>query len=322
MTRDDTTGSTPTSIAICTRGRGESLHDTVASALDEGSEAQVVVVDQNDDDRVSRILGPLLDHPRLTVVDTDTIGAGRARNIALATLTTDVICFTDDDCVLQPGFARTLTDTILADPDLALIYAQVTEPDSTRELSGYTPVHVRESASRTTSWDRSARFDRLGLGAGMAARRSDLVDIGGFDPMMGPGGTFPSADDREIALRFLLRGRHLMHLPTAEVVHHGHRAGGAEARALTQRDHIAIGAMYAKFLKTTPRRAILPTLDALGATVTDAISASIRLRRPAGLGKVRYTLVGLWRGLRHPVETPSITYVDTVAGGSSATASD
>ncbi len=303
------------SVAICTRGRSDCVRDAVASILADPSEkVHVILVDQNDDDRVVEALRELETDRRLSHVRIKTVGAGRARNVALEMATTDIICFTDDDCTVEPGWANQLTDLLRSHPDVGLVYCAVSEPlaagrgDGASE--GYTPVHPVPSVLHHTTWDLSARADLLGLGAGMAARRQDLIDIGGFDPLMGPGGTFPSADDREIAIRLLLAGRHVMHTPEPEVLHHGFRSGGTDARALTKRDHLAVGAMYAKLLRRAPLRTTTHLVAFLGWSLIDAFRTSLRLRRPAGIGKMRWTIVGAAQGVRRRVDQETLTYVD------------
>ena len=308
-----TVTTTQLSVAICTRGRSSTVHDAVASVLaDPTEDVRLVLVDQNDDDRVAEALGDLSDDPRLLHVKIDTVGAGRARNVALSLVDSEVVCFTDDDCTVPRGWARELTDLIMSEPAVALVYCNVDEP-SGATTNGYTPAHSVSTQKRHTSWDLSARADLLGLGAGMAARRRDLTAIGNFDPLMGPGGQFPSADDREIAVRLLLTGRQVWHTPHPSVMHHGFREDGADARALTKRDHLALGAMHAKFLRTTPSKSALHLAAFLWWSAREAVRTSAAMRRPAGIGKVLWTVVGTWRGLRTPMDRSTLTYLDDSA---------
>jgi len=300
--------STDVCVAICTRGRLEGVRDAVASVLiDPDESVRLIVVDQNDDDRLVEAFAEFESDDRLIHHRVDFVGAGRARNAAVGLLGGEVICFTDDDCTVPSGWARDLTQMLTHDPDADMVFCSVSgSVDEGR--SGYTPVHVVDRPLRHRAWDRTALAQDLGIGAGMAIRRRALAEIGGFDPLMGPGGTFPSADDREVAIRLLHRGRHVLQTPTPVVIHHGFRSDGPDTRALTKRDYLALGAMFAKFMRMSPIRSGSHLIGFLAWSATDVVRSSVRMRRPAALGKLWWTFVGVWSGARHDVDDTSWTY--------------
>lgn len=301
-------------VSIATRGRKECLTDAVASILGDPDESvQLFVLDQNEDDRAVEALAPFAADPRLHHVRLDVPGAGRARNVALERSDSEVICFTDDDCTVPPGWAREMTAAIRSDAHVAMAFCAVDEP-ADRSSGGYTPAHQVTSKSTLTSWNLGTRVDQLGIGAGMAIDRSAAVAIGGFDPLMGPGAMFPSADDREIAIRLLLTGRHVVNLPHPVAVHHGFRAAGIQTRALSKRDHIALGAMLAKFARVSPGRSAVHLLLFLIRSSGRALRDSAKLRRPAGIGKIGWTIVGVVQGFRQPVDIKSVVFREKTAG--------
>lgn len=300
-------------MSIATRGRKECVADAVASVLRDPDEpVQLFVLDQNDDDRVVEALTPFASDPRLVHLRLDIAGAGRARNVALERSTSDVVCFTDDDCTVPPGWAREMTEAVRADRDVAMVFCAVDDP-AERDTAGYTPVHSVESTSRLRSWTLRTCVDELGIGAGMAVDRAAANEVGGFDPMMGPGSEFPSADDREIAVRLLLAGRHVLSLAEPVVVHHGYRAGGPQSRALSKRDHVALGAMFAKLARVAPARSAGHLVRFLIRTGGQALRDSRRMRRPAGLGKLWWTIVGVRRGFVRSVDKDRVVFEDTVS---------
>ena len=300
-------------MSIATRGRKDCLTDAVASVLSDPDESvRLFVLDQNDDDRAVEALASFADDPRLLHVRLDVPGAGRARNVALERSVSEVICFTDDDCTVPPGWAREMTEAVRADPDIAMAFCAVDEPGD-RDTGGYTPAHRVTSKSTLTSWSLRTRVDQLGIGAGMAIDRAAALAIGGFDPLMGPGSMFPSADDREIAIRLLLAGRHVVNLTQPVALHHGFRAAGVESRALSKRDHIALGAMFAKLVRVAPVRTTGHLLRFLVRSGGRALRDSAEMRRPAGFGKVGWTIVGVGRGFRQSVDTECVVFQEKVA---------
>ena len=234
--------SEPTTVVICTKGRSECVAEAVSSLLiDPNEDVVLIVVDQNEDDRVVGALAPYSTDDRLRHVRVGLAGAGRARNTALELAATPVVCFTDDDCVAPSGWARTMTQLMVERPDVSLVFGSVSAIRTADDHLGYTPDFIIEREVELASWGLDARVDHLGIGACMAVRRSDVLAIGGFDPMMGPGSLFPSADDRELAIRLLLADRKVLMTPAGGLEHAGFRLNGDAARAHSKRDHYALG---------------------------------------------------------------------------------
>lgn len=300
-------------IAICTKNRADPVRVAVASAL-ANTDAQVILVDQNPDDRVVEALAGLSNLQRLLHLRTATVGAGKARNLAIASTDAEIICFTDDDCELTPDWAQRLTEEMQADATLGLAFCAVNEAPSPDSV-GYAPMHEISRKAVITGISSTLRPEMLGIGAGMAVRREAVIAVGGFDPEMGPGSLFPSADDREVALRLLMNGWAIADLPGLDVVHHGHRAAGPDLRALTKRDFIALGAMMAKVARSdTPGR--LPHIaQFMRRMVADAIKDSRKERRLSGFGKPLWATVGFLRGLRHPIDPERLIYTTDVDDG-------
>ncbi|MEM8707591.1 MAG: glycosyltransferase [Actinomycetota bacterium] len=292
-------------IAICTKNRVDGVRDAVASAL-MNPNTDVIVVDQNEDDRLVEAFAGL-EGPNLHHLRTDIAGAGRARNIALNAATTEYVCFTDDDCTVDPDYAKRFEAVLDADDAYALAFCRV-EQGGDLGKAGYAPLHAIEEFDELRTWERALRPEAMGIGAGMIVRRQPALDIGGFDPFMGPGGVFPSADDREIALRLVIAGHAICESPTPIVLHFGHRAAGKEARALTTRDFIAMGAMMAKFAKAGVPRARLASLTFVGRLLRRAIVESVQRRRPTAFGKPVWATVGFWRGIRSPLDRDHLVY--------------
>ena len=63
----------------------------------------------------------------------------------------------------------------------------------------------------------------------MAARREALNDLGGADELLGPGGRFPSADDLDFEIRFLLAGWTVYETAETSTVRRGFRTGNRAA---------------------------------------------------------------------------------------------
>src|SRR5436853_4580540 len=85
-------------LVVATVDRFEEL-GRLLSALERQTEARfrVVLVDQNEDDRLDSVLS---EHASLDVVRLRAAhGLSRARNVALPSVQGDIVAFPDDDCV-------------------------------------------------------------------------------------------------------------------------------------------------------------------------------------------------------------------------------
>src|SRR5229473_221215 len=90
------------SLLLATFGRAKELHPLMQSLRRQTfCDFELIVIDQNDDDRVTRILAQYtgdfpLQHFRSAP------GHSRAFNVGLASGTGDVMAFPDDDCWYDP----------------------------------------------------------------------------------------------------------------------------------------------------------------------------------------------------------------------------
>ena len=114
--------------------------------------------------------------------------------------------------------------------------------------AGFIPAYVRHDTVMVRTMQDKCRA--RAIGASLSMRTATFEDIGGFDGALGAGGTFPSCEDGDAAVRSILRGWWVCETDATEVVHFGFRTW-AEGKALTRRDWTGIGAAYAN----PPRRA-------------------------------------------------------------------
>ena len=285
-----------TAAAIPTFGRVEGVDRAIESLLRDPDLGELIVVDQNTDGLLDDLVASIAD-PRLRHVKTDVKGAGHARNLALATTSSDVLCLIDDDCEAEVGWAATMTEAFDADPTVGCVFSEVLAPEG---AEGFTPARSFPSPVTYRRWRGGPNTQELGIGASYALRLEAAAAIDGWDPAFGPGGRFPSSDDIDIAFRMMLKGWAVHCTPSTSVVHHGSRSGAA-LRDLNKRDYSASGALFAKLAKTNPGPALLGGGLFLATAFKDSAKDSFRARRPAGIGRWFWTLVGFGQGLRVPV---------------------
>jgi glycosyltransferase involved in cell wall biosynthesis len=210
------------SLVLATIGRTSELRRFLAH-LDTQThrEFELIVVDQNKDDRLEPFLAPYREKfPILRV--TSEPGLSRARNVGLKYITGDVVAFPDDDC-WYPTWLLERVATLLRDH---------------RELDGVTGRVVfctkgddKRCAAHQGTW--MARFDkgqgllskanthRRAISISIFLRRRVVQKIGRFDETLSVGSGTPwgSGEDTDYPLRVVEAGFKVFYKPEVFVFH-------------------------------------------------------------------------------------------------------
>ena len=108
------------------------------------------------------------------------------------------------------------------------------------------PLAVNESTTPLILPGRSFVCAGAVQGANMAFRRRALLDIGGFDPLFGPGALY-NAEDLDAASRASARGWEGRYRPEVVVRHH-HGRKASDAPRVWKSYGIGVGAYHVKLL--------------------------------------------------------------------------
>lgn len=94
------------SLIVATIARTDELRRLLLSLTQqEFSDYEVILVDQNDDDRIQNVIEEFAD--RLSLIRISSLkGACRARNTGLPKASGEIIAFPDDDCWYSPGLLK------------------------------------------------------------------------------------------------------------------------------------------------------------------------------------------------------------------------
>jgi glycosyltransferase involved in cell wall biosynthesis len=277
------------SALVCTCGRGRLVVDTVLSILANAHpNSELVVVDQSKDDETLEALKPFSTDPRLRYLKSATVGKGDALNVGLRATKGTAIVITDDDCTVPPNWLETFASIFATHPKVAVAFCCVEAGEHDR-AAGFVPDFVRTGDRMLTSM-HDARHVR-GLGAGIAVRRDMIEEIGGFDPMLGPGSKFPDCDDRDIAIRALLARHHVFETSTIAVKHFGFRSW-------QQGPQLARRLMY------------VPAHEFIKYALWPPIRDVLHLRQPRGIVRITAFAEGFVDGLRTPVDRATMLFVE------------
>ena len=179
---------------------------------------RLLVADQNDDDRVERVLAG---HPALRAERLDAPrGLSRARNAALPRVDADVVAFPDDDCVYPPDLLEHVAARI----------------DGLDGVTGREPSWTTGAAvlTRDNLWNRAISFT-------IFLRRRVVERVGPFDERLG----LPSSSGEEIdyLIRALDSRARIEYDPSLVVEHPQKQRDLAEVGA---RDGASVGYLLRK----------------------------------------------------------------------------
>jgi GT2 family glycosyltransferase len=216
-------------IVVCTRDRPDDLAACLSRLRDVCPRgARVLVVDNApSDDRTRRVA---------TAHGVDYVLAPRpglawARTRGIEAAETDLVLFTDDDVVVDPGWVDALRRPFL-DPDLDGATGLVMPI----ELETAAQVRFEEHYGFSTRGFERREFDAttispaatgpVGAGASMAFRRDVLRALRPFATELGPGTAAAAGDDTYALYRVLSHGHRIVYTPDA-LAWHRHRIDDA-----------------------------------------------------------------------------------------------
>jgi GT2 family glycosyltransferase len=219
-------------------------------------------------------------------------GVSCARNRGLDEARGELIAFTDDDVVVDPGWLDGVVRGFDRSPSVACVTGLV--PSASLDTA------EQRYFDRRVSWALSCtphRYDRhtdlhasplypyaagqFGTGANCAFRTVALRGLGGFDEAIGPGTPAAAGEDLDLFVRTILDGHAIAYEPAAIGWHH-HRDDLGQLRRQLFNYGVGLAAFATKYL--SDRR-----------TARDIV-----VRLPGGLRHLR----GIAKRVERPAEVP------------------
>jgi glycosyltransferase involved in cell wall biosynthesis len=230
-------GGAGISVVICTRNRPDRLRECLRSLRPVTySPLEILVIDNAPADSETRMVVDEMAgaDARIRYACEPIAGLSVARNHGLTKATFDLVAFTDDDTLVDPGWAAALAAGFAADPEAECVTGLVAARslDTAAELyfdSRYSwgknlePRRYDLAQHRDVSGFYPFSAGIFGTGANFAVRRQAIDRLGGFDSLLGAGSRSRGGEDLDVFVRIILAGGRLCYVPSA-VVWHQHRA--------------------------------------------------------------------------------------------------
>ena len=266
-------------LVVATVGRAGEL-ETFLTSLERQTHTRftVLVVDQNDDDRIVPLVAA---HPGLTIAHLRSRpGLSHARNVALESVSGDIVAFPDDDCIYADDLLGRLASRFAAHPGLAGLTGRGVAGDGSSSASWKTDGAV---LTRTNLWNRAISYTTF-------LRREVVSRVGRFDEQLGLGSGAPwhSGEEIDYLIRAVDRGFRIEYDPSL-VVEHDTRENDA---ATGLRDGASVGFILGK------HRYPMGVLARMLVRPMGGVVQSIVRRDPASARFHAATLRGRVRGYR------------------------
>jgi O-antigen biosynthesis protein len=228
-------------VAVCTRDRTANLARCLDSlARLDYPALEILVVDNAPSSDATQCLVQST-YPHMRYVCEPRPGLNWARNRAIVEARGEIIAYTDDDVVVDPGWVKALASVFAEHAEVMAVTGSVVpyELDTEAQVlfeqyGGFTCGFERQwyrvnRAGGERAAARHGDVGKFGTGANMAYRRRLFDQIGTFDPALDVGTVTNGGGDLEMFFRVLKEGYTLVYEPSA-IVRHCHRRSYAQLR--------------------------------------------------------------------------------------------
>jgi glycosyltransferase involved in cell wall biosynthesis len=187
------------SLIVATKGRTAELARLIASIDSQNeSDYELIIVDQNDDDRLIPILERSANQDRIVHLKSSP-GVSHARNVGMEQARGKIIAFPDDDCWYPPDILRMVSDWFETNRSYDILTVNSLDADG------------RRSANRwfQNSCDlRPLNIYRTSVGYSIFIRADGIARIVRYDEEIGPGANTPylGGEDSDFVLTAMEKG--------------------------------------------------------------------------------------------------------------------
>ncbi|MFT4029245.1 MAG: glycosyltransferase [Protaetiibacter sp.] len=308
------------SVIVCTRDRPEMLRDALTSIIAvDYPDFTVIVVDNAPSTELTReLIEREFAAKGVRYLREPRAGLATARNTGLLAAPGEIVAFTDDDVLVDPGWLRGIVRGFRRGADVELVSGLVPSGELRTEVQAYFDGRVNWSSNLLPAVYRLSEqpeelpmfpfsVGQFGTGANFAALRATLLRLDGFDTALGVGTRTKGGEDLDIFVRTLFGGGAIAIEPSA-VIWHRHRAELAALRAQSVGYGRGLGAWLTK-VAFTPRMLVralaraphasrqliakgggeVTALDGARSAVSEDLASEIR---QVGRTELRQVLVG------------------------------
>jgi glycosyltransferase involved in cell wall biosynthesis len=197
------------SLIMGTLGRDQEIQDFISSLIKQTyDEFELIIVDQNQDDRVDKVLAKMQPNINIQHIKTSEKGLSKARNIGLTYAQGKFIAFPDDDCLYPENL-------------LEMVKEKLDNPN----LDGLTCISKdNNNKPSNTKWAKSSRrvnsynLFKCAISYTIFLKSTCTRGIT-FNEQLGVGAPFGSTEESDYLLNVIKKGETIQYFPEMYVIH-------------------------------------------------------------------------------------------------------
>lgn len=200
------------SLIIATLGRSKELERLFKSLVNQTyKDFEIILVDQNSDDRVFNIYSQYKEYLTIKYIHTDKKGLSRARNIGLTCDLKDIVAFPDDDCWYPKDTLEKVKIFFEVEDYSVLSGRPVDKYGKTlvnKYLTGCCDINTKNV------WNAAISFT-------VFLRKNVIAQTGKFDEVLGVGSNsiYGSGEETDYLIRGLQKKIKMRYLPSLRIFH-------------------------------------------------------------------------------------------------------
>ena len=217
MNQSKTVMATDLSLVMCTHGRTEEVDNFLKSISTQTRKPrEIIIVDQNENDILSNILGKWQHELNLVHKRVNFKGVSRSRNYGAREANCSHIAFPDDDCLYPPSAVEQIVKFFEAHRDIDTAITAKIEPSQINK-------------NDTSSGNYSSIISVLDLFKAKAETSNIFFKKSAFDSLpyifnekIGPGAGTPwgASDETDLLIRLLKSKKTIVKIKNIAIAHH------------------------------------------------------------------------------------------------------
>lgn len=208
------------SVVIPTKNRPEKIGSCINSIVKNTINSnEILIIDQSHTSQTQFIIKRFAD-PKVRYFHFPKGGKASALNYGISRAKGNIICFTDDDCLVDKNWLKNILLSFEKNPSCKGVFGRVLPYQSSKpRKNGLLCPCTFNKTKQKLIVHPTYHAEAVGYGNNMAYQREIFNQIGFFKTWLGPNSIGSNAEDAEFALRTLLLGYQILYNPNVLVWH-------------------------------------------------------------------------------------------------------
>ena len=202
------------SVIVVSKNREKKLLSCIESIIRNTREPdEIIVVNQG-----RKINFSVNKRQKIRIINQQASNLSIGRNIGILESKSDILCFTDDDCLVKEDWIEKIIDSFNSYPECVGVFGQVFPYESQLNKDDSCPCTFTK-AKKTLIDEPCPHMESIGYGNNMSFKKKIFNKEGSFKTWLSVGSIGKSAEDAELSLRLLINKNKLLFNPKVVVFH-------------------------------------------------------------------------------------------------------